>query len=77
MAKATIGTTGWMRTISQAVLYDAAEPSVSLKDLHQMYRDIVVAWSSAHLEKTPEKFIEHLKEKYPRGASYARESYRP
>jgi hypothetical protein len=68
--------TGWMRTISQAVLYDAAEPSVSLKDLHQVLRDIVVAWYSAHLEKSPEKFIEHLKEKYPRGASYARESYR-
>ncbi len=68
--------TGWRRTISQAVLYDAAEPSVSLKDLHQVLRDIVVSWYSAHLEKTPEKFIEHLKEKYPRGASYARESYR-
>jgi hypothetical protein len=67
---------GWMRMMSQAVLYDAAEDEVEVKELHHILRDIVVQWYAAHLEKTPEKFVAHLKEKYPKGASYAKESYR-
>ena len=67
---------GWMRMMSQAVLYDAAEDEVVVKDLHHVLRDVVVQWYAAHLEKTPEKFVAHLKEKYPKGASYAKESYR-
>jgi hypothetical protein len=67
---------GWMRMMSQAVLYDAGEDEVVVKDLHHVLRDVVVQWYAAHLEKTPEKFVAHLKEKYPKGASYAKESYR-
>jgi hypothetical protein len=67
---------GWMRMMSQAVLYDSAEDSASLRDLHRILKDVVVQWYAAHLERTPEKFIAHLKEKYPKGASYAKESYR-
>ncbi|HTW40071.1 MAG TPA: hypothetical protein VMF04_04370 [Thermoplasmata archaeon] len=67
---------GWMRMMSQAVLYDAAEDEVQVKELHHILRDVVVQWYGAHLEKTPEKFVAHLKEKYPKGASYAKESYR-
>jgi hypothetical protein len=67
---------GWMRMMSQAVLYDAAEDEVNVKELHRILRDVVVQWYAAHLEKTPEKFVAHLKEKYPKGASYAKESYR-
>jgi hypothetical protein len=67
---------GWMRMMSQAVLYDAAEDEVELKEVHRILRDVVVQWYAAHLEKTPEKFVAHLKEKYPKGASYAKESYR-
>jgi hypothetical protein len=67
---------GWMRMMSQAVLYDAAEDEVEVKELHRILRDVVVQWYAAHLEKTPEKFVAHLKEKYPKGASYAKESYR-
>jgi len=68
--------TGWMRTISQAVLYDAAETSVSLRELHAVLRDLIVKWYQAHLERSPELLVEHLKEKYPKGPSYTRESYR-
>lgn len=68
--------TGWMRMMSQAVLYDESEKHVSLKEFHRILKDIVVAWYSAHLENAPEKFVQHLKEKYPKGASYAKESYR-
>jgi hypothetical protein len=67
---------GWMRMMSQAVLYDAAEDEVEVKELHRILRDVVVQWYAAHLEKTPERFVAHLKEKYPKGASYAKESYR-
>jgi hypothetical protein len=67
---------GWMRMMSQAVLYDAADDEVEVKELHRILRDVVVQWYAAHLEKTPEKFVAHLKEKYPKGASYAKESYR-
>lgn len=67
---------GWMRMMSQAVLYDSAEDEVQVKELHRILRDVVVQWYAAHLEKTPEKFVAHLKEKYPKGASYAKESYR-
>jgi hypothetical protein len=65
-----------MRMMSQAVLYDAADDEVEVKELHRILRDVVVQWYAAHLEKTPEKFVAHLKEKYPKGASYAKESYR-
>jgi hypothetical protein len=67
---------GWMRTISQAVLYDSPEASINLRDIHQVLRDVVVKWHAAHIDRQPESFIEHLKEKYPKGASYAKESYR-
>ncbi|MGI0052632.1 MAG: hypothetical protein ACREC5_05115 [Thermoplasmata archaeon] len=68
--------TGWMRMMSQAVLYDEPESAANLRDLHRILKDTVVAWYGAHLERTPETFIEHLKQKYPKGASYAKESYR-
>ena len=67
---------GWMRMMSQAVLYDAAEDDVDVRELHRVLKDVVVHWYSAHLERTPEVFVAHLKEKYPKGASYAKESYR-
>jgi hypothetical protein len=67
---------GWMRMMSQAVLYDAAEGSVSVRELHRVLRDVVVQWYAAHLEKNTAPFVAHLKEKYPKGASYAKESYR-
>jgi hypothetical protein len=65
-----------MRMMSQAVLFDSAEEEAKISDLHRVLKDVVVQWYGAHLERTPEKFIEHLKEKYPKGASYAKESYR-
>ena len=68
--------TGWMRMMSQAVLYDSAEESVNVRELHQILRDVIVRWYQAHLERSPEAFIAHLKEKYPKGASYSKESYR-
>jgi len=67
---------GWMRMMSQAVLYDGAEDSVSVRDLHHILRDVVVQWYAAHLEKNPTLLTTHLKEKYPKGASYSKESYR-
>ena len=67
---------GWMRMMSQAVLYDSAEGEVEVKELHRILRDVVVQWYAAHLEKTPETFVAHLKGKYAKGASYAKESYR-
>ena len=68
--------TGWMRMMNQAVLFDAPENSVDLKELHGTLRDVVVNWYTAHLDRTPEALVAHLKEKYPKGASYAKESYR-
>jgi hypothetical protein len=68
--------TGWMRMMSQAVLFDHPEEKADLREIHRILKDIVVAWYTAHLEHAPEKLTDHLKEKYPKGASYARESYR-
>jgi len=67
---------GWMRMMSQAVLYDSAEDDVRIAELHKVLRDVVVEWYSAHLARSPEALVAHLKEKYPKGASYAKESYR-
>ena len=67
---------GWMRMMSQAVLFDAGEDEVKISELHRILKDVVVQWYSAHLERSPESFVAHLKEKYPKGASYAKESYR-
>ena len=67
---------GWMRMMSQAILYDAAEDEVNVRELHRVLRDVVVQWYAAHLEKNPATLVAHLKEKYPKGASYSKESYR-
>ncbi len=67
---------GWMRMMSQAVLYDALEDEVDVRDLHRVLKDVIVRWYGAHLEKSPDSLVAHLKEKYPKGASYAREAYR-
>jgi hypothetical protein len=67
---------GWMRMMNQAVLYDAPENAVDLRALHQILRDVVVKWYTAHLNRTPETFVAHLKERYPKGATYGKESYR-
>ncbi|MCI4331695.1 MAG: hypothetical protein L3K19_07630 [Thermoplasmata archaeon] len=68
--------TGWMRMMSQAVLFDGAEDTASMREIHAVLRDVVVKWYSAHIDRSPESFAAHLKEKYPKGASYAKESYR-
>jgi len=68
--------TGWMRMMSQAVLFDSPESSVNLHELHTVLKDIIVHWFSSHIDRAPEAFVAHLKEKYPKGASYAKESYR-
>ena len=68
--------TGWMRMMNQAVLYDSHEDEVNLRELHAALRDLVVRWYSAHLERSPESLIAHLKEKFPKGVTYAKESYR-
>jgi hypothetical protein len=67
---------GWMRMMNQAVLYDAHEASVDFRSLHPILKDIVVAWYNSHLQRSPESFVAHLKEKFPKGAAYAKESYR-
>ena len=67
---------GWMRLMMQAVLYDAEEDRANLREIHQILRDIVVKWYASHLDRRPEEFIAHLKEKYPRGTTYSKESYR-
>jgi hypothetical protein len=68
--------TGWMRMMNQAVLYDSREDDVNLRELHASLRDLVVRWYTAHLERSSESLIAHLKEKFPKGVTYAKESYR-
>ena len=67
---------GWMRMMAQAVLYDGNEHEVNLREIHQTLKDVVVTWYSAHIDRTPDQFVGHLREKYPKGANYAVESYR-
>jgi hypothetical protein len=67
---------GWMRMMSQAVLYDSGEHTIDVRAVHNILRDVVVRWYQAHVDRAPEAFIAHLKDKYPKGASYAKESYR-
>ncbi len=67
---------GWMRMMNQAVLYDAPEHAIDLRAVHGVLKDVVVKWFQAHVDRAPDAFIAHLKEKYPKGASYTKESYR-
>jgi hypothetical protein len=68
--------TGWMRMMSQAVLFDEDEHQARVGEIHRILRDVVVAWYKAHLDRSPQAFVAHLKDTYPKGASYAKESYR-
>ncbi len=63
---------GWMRIITQVVLYDAAEPEINLSTVHGILKDVVVAWHSAHLARNREKLLSHLREKYPKGSTQAK-----
>lgn len=67
---------GWMRTMNQAVLADAAEHEVDQKGLQTTLRDVAVKWYAAHLNRSPDTLVQYLKGKYPPGASYTKESYR-
>ena len=67
---------GWMRRMAQAILYDAPEHSIDLRAVHSVLRDVVVKWYQAHLDRSPDGFVAHLKDKYPKGTSYAKESFR-
>ncbi|MCI4348984.1 MAG: hypothetical protein L3J93_02030 [Thermoplasmata archaeon] len=68
--------TGWMRMMNQAVLYDAAEDAIDFRALHPVLKDVVVSWYNSHLQRSPESFMGHLKDRFPKGAAYAKESYR-
>jgi len=67
---------GWMRMMAQAILYDTADTAVNLREVHQTLKDVVVKWYGAHIDRSPTTFVAHLREKYPKGANYAVESYR-
>jgi hypothetical protein len=67
---------GWMRMMNQAVLFDAPETGVNVRELHHVLRDVVVKWYAGHLERDPSLLTAHLKDKYPKGSSYAKEAYR-
>ncbi len=67
---------GWMRTMNQAVIVDGLEHEVDLAALQHTLKDIAVRWYSAHLNQDPAALVAHLKEHYPPGTSYTKESYR-
>jgi hypothetical protein len=63
---------GWMRIITQVVLYDSPAGDINVSQLHGVIKDVVVAWHSAHLNRDREKFLSHLREKYPAGTTQAK-----
>jgi hypothetical protein len=67
---------GWMRIMTQAVLFDESAEKVNVGELHRILKDVVMAWYTSHLNHDPTILISHLKEKYPKGATQARESFR-
>ncbi len=67
---------GWMRTMSQAIVYDAPDEKVDLDALQSTLKELVVQWYAAHLEKSTEPFVRYLKGKFPPGPTYSKESYR-
>ncbi len=68
--------TGWMRTMNQAVVLDAPEHEVDIPALQRTLKDVAVRWYTAHLNQDPAPLVEHLKEHFPPGTSYTKESYR-
>jgi len=60
---------GWMRVITHVVLYDVPAAEVNFSHFHGVLKDVVVAWHSAHTNRDREKFLTHLKDKYPIGTT--------
>ncbi|MCL4325198.1 MAG: hypothetical protein M1144_07065 [Candidatus Thermoplasmatota archaeon] len=63
---------GWMRIITQVVLYDAPAAEANMAHLHGIVKDVVLAWHAGHINRDREKFLTHLREKYPKGSTQAK-----
>lgn len=63
---------GWMRIITQVVLYDTPAVDVEMGQIHGILKDVVVAWHAAHMNRDRERFLNHLREKYPKGSTQAK-----
>ena len=68
---------GWMRVITQAVLYDEVVDKVSLTQFHHILKDLVTTWYASHLNHDPNHLTNHLRERYPKGTTQTKESFRP
>jgi hypothetical protein len=63
---------GWMRIITQVVLSDTPANEANLTHLRGVLKDVVIAWHAAHVNRDRDKFLSHLREKYPKGTTQAK-----
>jgi hypothetical protein len=61
---------GWKRIFGQFVLYDSALADVDMERMHEVLRDVVVAWYESHLRNNRDILISHLKENYEKGETF-------
>lgn len=63
---------GWMRIITQVVLLDVPAADVNRSEIHGILKDVVVSWNAAHMNRDRERFLNHLRDKYPKGTTQAK-----
>ncbi|OPY34093.1 MAG: hypothetical protein A4E32_00362 [Methanomassiliicoccales archaeon PtaU1.Bin124] len=61
---------GWKRIFGQFVVYDAALSDADGDRIHEVLRDVVLAWYESHLRNNRDILINHLKENYEKGETF-------
>lgn len=61
---------GWKRIFGQFVLYDASLADADGDQVHEVLRDVVIAWYESHLRNNRDILINHLKENYEKGETF-------
>lgn len=61
---------GWKRIFGQFVAYDAPLADADGDRIHEVLRDVVLAWYESHLRNNRDILINHLKENYEKGETF-------
>lgn len=63
---------GWKRIYSEHILYDEPLDKVNLNDVHEIFKDVIMAWYDSHLKRNRSILLNHLKTKYENVNTFAR-----
>lgn len=61
---------GWKRTFTQHLLYDAPLNKTNIEKMHEIFGDVIKIWYESHLRRDRDFLIKYLKKNYKRGETF-------